>query len=258
MDANNTLNHFLTRCARATDFELCDAIAGAVEEKYGYDHLTAPNHNAPLHERIPFLVWSGQGFSEAEGLARMLALPFDRNAWADAYETIGLPHIAESVRCLAARLPDPCEECEHVAEYLSEVTAELDAAEKVLFAASNDVTRSLALFVRRQIERFAGLTVRLDVDGGPQLKNIGCLESAHLWIVDFARKNDDRIPTFAELQAFTMHDGLKRAASADYSIPLTGRLSGRKPDDPLVILRRPVFGQCYCITVAGAVQPFTE
>src|SRR5947207_12408951 len=105
-------NDYLADCARATDFALCDMVASGIEVKFGYPVM--PTTGASIHERVAFLVWSGQGFAEKEGLARQLELAFDRPGWADAYDLVGLPHLAEGLRVLIARLPDPYAECRDV------------------------------------------------------------------------------------------------------------------------------------------------
>src|SRR5436305_14518637 len=104
--SNHPMNDgYLAICARATDFELCNTVAGGIEEKFGYPVM--PTMGASVQERVAFLIWSGQGFAEAEGLERQLELAFDRPGWAEAYDLIGMPHLAEGLRVLIARLPDP-------------------------------------------------------------------------------------------------------------------------------------------------------
>lgn len=248
------MHEFLLKCACATDFELCGAIASSVEDEIGYNQLIDPSCGVPVHLRVPFLIWSGQGFAEKEGLLRMLALRFDKVGWADAYELIGLPELAESLRALIGHLPDPFFECDKVETVFQSSGQMVEDAEAKLFKATKEVEGALSGYVRLQLDRYHDLTLAIEVSDGPPVKNIGYLYSAHLWIVSFAQKHDDRIPTFEELKAFTMHVGLKLADPACYSIPLKGRLSEQRHAEPLVVLNRPIFGRTYCVTVAGRIQ----
>jgi hypothetical protein len=244
-------NDYLANCARATDFALCDMVAGGIEEKFGYPVM--PTMGASVHERVAFLVWSGQGFAEKEGLARQLELPFDRPGWADAYELIGLPHVAEGLRVLIARLPDPYAQCLDVGDRLQDVSSTLKETEKRLWDDSNEVCRHLAEYIRSQLERFAGYTTDA---GRPCATNVGYLLSVHTWIESFAGKHHGDIPSFADLQRFTTHDGLKNAATDEYVVLLKGKLSDQHPSEPLAYLRRPIFEERFCVTVGGEVRPY--
>ena len=166
MNPTDTSYEFWSTCARATDFELCNAIASAVETKYGYSDEIPPNHDMPLHERIPFLIWYGSGFAEKEGLLRMLKLPFDRSGWADAYEMIGHPHIAESLRALIEKIRSPSAEGDEVEADLQDHHFELKTVETLLFESSNKVTESLAHYSRRQIEHYESMGLELQVNDG--------------------------------------------------------------------------------------------
>lgn len=246
------VNHeALANCARTSDFALCDMVAGGIEEKFGYPVM--PTTGASIHERVAFLVWAGQGFAEKEGLARQLELAFDRPGWADAYELIGMPHLAEGLRVLIARLPDPYADCLDVNDRLQDVSATLKETEKRLWEDSNDVCRNLAEFIRGQLENFEAYATPTS---RPRAANVGYLLSIHTWIESFARKHDGDIPSFAELQRFTMHDGLKNAPPDEYVVLLKGKLSGQSPSEPLAYLQRPILGERFCVTVQGEVRPY--
>ena len=226
---------YLDNCARATDFALCDMVAGGIEEKFGYPVMPTTT-GASVHERVAFLVWSGQGFAEKEGLARQLELAFDRPGWADAYELIGLPHLAEGLRALIARLPDPYARCPDVDDRLQDVSSKVKEVEKRLWDDANEVCRHLAEYIRSRLERFAEYTK--PAADGPGETNVGFLRSVHAWIESFARQHHGDIPTFADLQRLTtMPDGLKRAAPDEYVVLLKGKLSDQQRSTPLAYLR---------------------
>jgi hypothetical protein len=260
--AAKSSDDFLSKCACATDLELCSAIVGGVEDKYGYARLTEPHPGVPVHEFVPYLVWSGQGFAAKEGLRCALAAQFDKAGWADAYDLIGLSHLAESLRLLIARLPDPFAPYDdaELDTYLQDLSAECEEAESILFAADNEnqVVPLVALYIRRQIDQYEGFASFLDPPREREFGNIGYLRSVHHWIANFAGEHAGRIPTFEELRETTMHHGLKRAPSALYTIALAGLLAEQPSNAPLVILERPLFGRRYCVTVVGDIQQMPE
>ncbi|MBB5033664.1 hypothetical protein [Prosthecobacter vanneervenii] len=253
----NKPSPFWSACARATDFELCNAIAAAIETKYGSAGEMSTVEKMPLHERIPFLIWYGSGFAEKEGLLRLLELPFDRSGWADAYELIEHPGISESLRSLIGKIRCSSAAYDEVKKDLRDYPDEIENTETLLSNASSEVLESLARYIRRQIECYQHLDLGLDMNSVSGPKNLGYLSSAHSWTQDFARKHDDLIPTLEELLAHCMHYGVKSVGQTDYIIPLSGKLSQQNANETLIALRRPIFGQKYCITVAGVIRHIT-
>lgn len=254
--SNPVDNSFLLQCAQATDFELCNAIASAVENKYGYESCESDSGKIPICERIPLILWSAQGFAEKEGLVRMLELAFDRPAWADCYDIIDLPHIAQPLRKLVCALPDVYEECPEAGKILSSKGMNWGAVESLILENSKQVVEGLARFIRQHIQSFCDLSIEWAERRNEELGNIGFLQSAYIWIRTFAHDNQNRVPTSAELAGIVSHQGLKDALASEIEVVPEVNLSTKQVGEKLALLSRPVMGKKFCVTVAGEVQEY--
>ncbi len=247
---------FYRKCAHSTDRDLCSAIAGCVEDRYGYPIM--PEHDVPFEQRVIWLIGSAQGFIEKEGLLRFLALEYDVAGLADAYDVIGMPKLAELLRRLATYMPEP--NAEYDADELERLLAEsgcdssfVETTEKEFFEASDSTVRALAEYARRNLERLSGLALALDRGG--ELGNIGYLVSIWLWSRDFASKNGDLIPMLEGLKGIVedMHEGISAARSEDYTFLLSGRFSEYPEGTPFVVYNRMLGDVRYCVTVGGSI-----
>jgi hypothetical protein len=232
-----TDSEFLIACACLTDFDLCNALASAVEEKYGYPVYKSDLVSVP--ERVVSVVWSLQGFAEGDGLAALLEAEADGlPSLEDAFQVIGMPEQAHIVKRLRTNPPSD---------------TELPDMETRFFKLGKSTERQLAKYVRQRLGDFSHLELpRRDSDW--EQENTAYLYSMSTWSHSFADEHSGRIPSLGELKAFCMHDGIKDVSPEDYTVLIDGTFAQHAETEPHIAYNQPVGGKMYCVTVEGRIK----
>jgi len=88
--------------ARFSDFDLANSIAGAVEEKYGYEAIMRWDERVPLTHRAVSFIWSVAGHGECQGYVAVLWMECQHSAIPLALREIGLDDLAEIMDAMMA------------------------------------------------------------------------------------------------------------------------------------------------------------
>jgi hypothetical protein len=83
---------------RLGDYDLCNAVSGAVQERYGYDFLVMWLESVPLTHKLTDFVWSMTGFLENEGFARFFNSECNHEAYPECFDILGLSSLATQIR----------------------------------------------------------------------------------------------------------------------------------------------------------------
>jgi hypothetical protein len=142
-----------------TDFELCDGLTSAIEERYGYDLLMTWPSSVPLVQKVVHFVWSTTGFLECEGFARFFNLDCKHSAYPDCFDILGFSSFATNIRKTLALFP----QCDLgntdalIAHFGSWKRIEelVDATESELYSNSKAIEKALAKYARDHKSEFA-------------------------------------------------------------------------------------------------------
>jgi hypothetical protein len=143
------------------DFDLCDVISCAVEERYGYDVLVDWPESVALTHRVVHFVWSVTGFLACEGVARFFNLRCSHSAYPTCFDILGLGALAEELRKALALFPasDLGDTDALVAHFGSWERIEelVDTTESKLYAESEGIQQALAKYTRDNKPEFESL-----------------------------------------------------------------------------------------------------
>ncbi len=146
---------------RLKDFEVCNVVSRAVEDRYGSVPLRQWLDAIPLPHKVVNCAWSTTAFIECEGLARFLATQVKHRAYSDSLKILGLVDLAKCVKSLLDLCsPDLLGNPEVLTAQFGpgfKVAKVADAVERQLFLRSADVEAHLAKYIRARKSEFEAL-----------------------------------------------------------------------------------------------------
>jgi hypothetical protein len=147
------------------EFSVCDAVSGAIEDCYGYEHLMTWPEDVPVECRVVHYIWSTTGFLECEGYARFFNLQCEHGAYPTAMDAIGVADVAQSIRDALSLVPAAClgdTDCiiAHFGSWEALCEA-IESHEKLLYQSSSRIEAALANYVRTHKDVFRPLLPHL-------------------------------------------------------------------------------------------------
>ena len=148
--------------AALSDFELADAIACAVEDKYGYLALMKWPHEVPECHKVVHFIWSNTGFAECNGYVEFMMLDCHHVALPASFRAVGLGDLADIIDLMI----EPCVESGALGsrealeahfggwEPFSEWVSQFEGA---LFRASDRIHDTVAAYCRVHQSSFASI-----------------------------------------------------------------------------------------------------
>ncbi len=91
--------------AKATDFEISDAVCSAIEELYGYDTIQARSPNIPHDRWVVYTVFSNTGFFENNGYSYFWGTAIDHSGFAENLKEVGLPILSSVIFTAIKKVP---------------------------------------------------------------------------------------------------------------------------------------------------------
>jgi hypothetical protein len=152
--------------ADANDFELCDAVTSAIEDRYGFYDLLERHPDIPTDRWAAHAVWGNTGFFECEGYSRFWGSETDQAGFAEAIRMIGFPILADILENAILAVPknilgnhDAVETHVESERIRMELAEQLDSK---LISERPDITGKPATFIRYRRASYADLIEQIE------------------------------------------------------------------------------------------------
>jgi len=144
--------------AEATDFELTDAVHGAIEDLYGFDAILEKAKNVPFDRWVVHTVIANTGYFETNGYSYFWGTKHDHHGFAEALKVIGKPILAQIVETSIKKVPkDILGDWDKVDEYFGSYEKRLEAAiilDAKLINEHPDIVPKVSKYIRKNRIRY--------------------------------------------------------------------------------------------------------